>query len=199
VEKAAQQEIDDSYGRTFPLSHGLLGLISTVNWYRVHSLSDFEEKEVEYMQLKETWGTHSTSRACKTGPYYHVPKQRGNTTRDPLRTPTPRILKAGGEDFQVKNLSVPSNKTTEVGNVNKQSVNHHAGSGATTKTEKMFVITGDCEKDPFYEPGDVPRLLPRGADPLYYLTTFGYPPPPIFMLDIPHQITSPSDFGTPLI
>ena len=182
----------------FRISHGLLVLTLIVNRSLVRWSLNSREKEIEYAALKETWGK-PVSRACKTKPYYYVPKQPANTARDTLRTPPPRILKARGADRQVMSHLASPHTMTKNEDSDWQMLDRPIRSGATVKKEKLFDIMVQGEKDPFYEPGDVPRLLPQGADPLSYLATFGYPPPPLFMIGIPHRNPSPADFGTPLI
>ncbi|KAE9366944.1 hypothetical protein N431DRAFT_562220 [Stipitochalara longipes BDJ] len=169
------------------------------NWFLVHSDPEWIKKETEYAELSKNWGKTTTSRACREGPYFHLPKKPVNTTRGTLKTPTPRKLETGWHDRQAMDHHASSSTTAKnEKSLNNEQKNYSAYSSTPTKNEKAFNLTNEGEKDPFYEPGDAPRLLPRGVEPRSYLTTFGYAPPPLLMHAIPQRTTSPSDFGEPL-
>ena len=120
-----------------------------------------------------------------------------DSVRRAVQTPPPQFL--GAEWLQARNQLASSDVMTNNETlVNRVAENEPARSGAMATNENSFDITYQHETDPFYEPGDVPRLLPQGAEPREYLATFGYPPPPLFMINVKQRVTSPPDLGDSL-
>jgi hypothetical protein len=166
----------------------LLTLFAIANKFLLYSFyycdeQKQKEKEAQYLQLAESWGKATVSRA-RCGPAYHVPKPANplRAVRNNLKTPPPRQLKSG---------------CGEKGQVADQAGTPHPVSGG----EHIFSVMLGADGDPFYEPGDEPPCIPDGPDPQNYLNIFGYTPPPLLALNknqLPPRSPSPSDYGEPL-
>jgi hypothetical protein len=151
--------------------------------YSFYDYDEQKQKEVQYLQLAESWGKATVSRA-RCGPAYHVPKPANllKAVRNNLKTPPPRQLKSGWG---------------EKGKVVDQAASPHPVSGG----EHISSVMPEADGDPFYEAGDEPSCIPDGSDPQNYLNIFGYTPPPLLALNknqLPQRSPSPSDYGEPL-
>jgi hypothetical protein len=163
----------------------------------VQSDPDSNATKVKYAELRYTWGRPTTSRDNEEETEYYAMSIGVDSVRRAVQTPPPQFL--GAEWLQARNQLASSDVMTNNETlVNRVAENEPARSGAMATNENSFDITYQHETDPFYEPGDVPRLLPQGAEPREYLATFGYPPPPLFMINVKQRVTSPPDLGDSL-
>lgn len=128
----------------------------------VQSDPDSNATKAKYAELRYTWGRPKKNRDNQEETEYYA--MGVDSVQRAVQTPAPQLL--GAEWLQARNQQDSSDvMTNDETLVNRIAENESVRSGAMVPNENWFDNTYQHETNPFYEPGDVPRLLLRVWSP----------------------------------